>query len=599
MVVRGNRANNILSPDATYAQRNRKRWLTETYEYLIVKKNIYTDFRTEVVSIQTGKTLMVVGGLWHNLASYYISAEEAAELDIPVTHRWFINPPQERLFSLLPLQLDNKREIPLTEVMIRSGRRTGKTEGAILYTLAVSVVQPFSKIIIFGMDHNSNQEMLAKIAAAMPPEWYGYYDQVHKVLTMRNGSTIQFFSQRAYKRAGRGLSADLVLLDEFSVFDQPDMILEGIKAALVELGGIAIAIYTPSVQHTCPYYEEQKSKSPDPELNKAIKTIYFGSTFDNITLSERAIRQTKLLSKSYSQSQYDREVGGIWTRASGVCFPEFQRDKHVLTVFPEYYVDITKEYCRERWDNEYEFLCGMDFNQSPTSFSINKIGWSPSGGDIYCVGHLEQNETTTPKFIESMIMPWLRTIYPNLDDTERVKKILIIADASSWFLGAGSGNKNHDAFVTPHRNYLIDAGFEVIKPTGYHRTMQRRKKNTENIGGNPLRANRYNITQSRILDRYNTPHYFVLDTCGKVIETYENHILYNGVPDIKNTYAHTYDCTSYILTAIYSTIQLFASDTVEITRTYEIVYNIGQTFLTAEQRAKHPIVQLTGKELVT
>jgi hypothetical protein len=542
---------------------------------------------------------MVVGGLWHNLASYYLDKEEEAEQNIPIVNKWFINPPQEKLFSLLPIQIDNNRDIPLTEVMIRSGRRTGKTEGAILYTLAVSVIQPFSKIIVFGMDHNSNQEMLSKIAAAMPPEWYAYYDQVHKILTMRNGSTIQFFSQRAYKRAGRGLSADLVLLDEFSVYDQPEMILEGIKASLVQLGGICIAIYTPSVMHTCPYYEEQKSKSPDPEMNKAIKTLYFGSTFDNITLSERAIRQTKLLSKSYSQSQFDREISGIWTRASGICFPDFQRDKHILTSFPDFYFDITAEYCRERWDIEADFLCGMDFNQSPTSFSINKLGWSPSGGDIYCVGHLEQNETTTPKFIESMIMPWLRTVYPNLDDTERVKKILIIADASSWFLGAGTGNKNHDAFVTPHRNYLVEAGFEVIKPTGTHRKLQSRTRNKEILGGNPLRGNRYQLTLSRIMDRYNTPHYFVMDTCGKVIETYENHVLYNGMPDLKNSFSHTYDCTSYVLTAIYSTIQLFAADAVEITRTYEIVYNIGQTKLSAEQRAMHPIVKLTGKELVT
>lgn len=599
MVLRGNRANSILSPDATWSQRNRKRWLEETYKYLIEDKNIVTDFRTEIVSIKTGQTLMKVGALWNNLASYYLPKDEEDELDIPIKHKWFINPPQEKLFALLPMQLDTKRKIPLTEVMIRAGRRTGKTFGTILYALAVAVVQPFSKIVVFGMDHNSNMEMLTKISASMPVEWYSYFDAVSKTLYMRNGSTIQFFSQRSYKRAGRGLSADLVILDEFSVYENPDMILEGVKASLVELGGIVIALYTPSSIHTCPYYEEQKAKSPDPELNKSVKTIYFGPTTDNVVLSERAIRQTNLLAKSYSQAQYDREILGLWTRATGICFPDFQREKHVLSSFPEYYCDITKEYCRERWEIDADYICGMDFNTSPTSFSMNKIGWSPSGGDIYCVGHLEQNDTTTPKFIETMILPWLRTVYPNLDDSERVKKIIIVADASSWYAGAGQGTRNYDAFVTPHRNYLVDAGFEVIKPRGFKRRVNRRNKNVADMGGNPKRADRYQITLSRILDRMNIQHYFVLDTCSKVIEVYENHVLYNGLPDLKSGYAHTYDCTSYVLTACYSSIQLYAEDAVELTRTYEIVYEIGLNKMTPEQRAMHPVVKMTGKELLT
>lgn len=592
------RARMMLSPDSAFAGQNPLRWLSETYSTLVVERGLYTDFRVSIKALEDGSELMQLGGIWHNLSGSYLSPEEAAELNWPVDCTWWMNKPQVKLFSLLPLIFDRAREIPLAQIQARGGRRSGKTEGGVRMALAIAAALPYSKIAVFGMDFKSNNEMLLKISAIMPQEWYAHYDLAKNTLHLRNGSHFMFFSQKNYKKAGRSYSFDFILLDEVPTYDNSQAVMEGCRGAIVEYDGIIMSIYTPPPMREVMYWEEQKSRSPDPELNQSVKTLYFGSSDDNITLSAKAKRKIQLMAKNMSKSEYEREILGKWSRNSGVVFYDFKREIHVIDTVPAYLVDITREYCQERWGATYDWICGMDFNESPMQFTAYRVYWDPSGGTFICHYNLSANDTNTEKFIYSNILPWLRSQYPSItSDIELAERIAIIADASSWW--QGTGNRSHQDAVTPAHKYLQNAGFAVYRPKPFVRRTNTRRANTQRFGANPIRIDRMESYRGRLLDRFGHAHVLFLANCTDVINSIENVPLLNGQPDYKCDFAHAYDAASYPVYNAYPRLQLSTVDADTLNMTYRIVHDIGQKLLTADQRKAHPVVAATGQELLT
>jgi hypothetical protein len=594
----GARARQMLSPDSAFAGMNPLRWIHETYANLITERGVYCDFRVSVKAIENENELMQIGGIWHTLSGAYLSKAEADALEWPVETVWWMNKPQVKLFSLLPLMFEKDRDIPLAQIQARGGRRSGKTEGGVRMALAIAAMLPYSKIGVFGMDYKSNHEMLLKIVAIMPQSWYANYDQALNTLYLRNGSSVIFFSQKNYKKAGRSYSFDFILLDELPTYDNSGAVMEGCRGAIVEYDGVIMSIYTPPPQRETCYWEEQKSRSPDPELSLSVKTLYFGSSYDNITLSEKAKRKIKLMSKNMSNSEYEREILGKWSRSTGVVFYDFKRETHVVETVPPYLVDITREYCRTKWGEPFDYICGMDFNESPMQFTAYKLYWDPAGGTMICHANLSESDTNTEKFIYSKILPWLRGQYPGIKlDADLAKQVAIIADASSWWQGTGA--KTHRDAVTPAHNYLHNAGFTVYRPKAYPKRTNTKRSNVERFGGNPIRIDRMESFRGRLFDRFNQAHVLFLSTCPGVIDSIENIPLANGQPDYRSDYAHAYDAASYPVYNLYPRLQLSTTDPATLTLTYSIVHDIGQKELTPEQRNAHPMTQTCGSDLVT
>jgi hypothetical protein len=349
------------------------------------------------------------------------------------------------------------------------------------------------------------------------------------------------------------------------------------------------------------YWEEQKSRSPDPELNQSIKTIYFGSTYENTTLTAKAIRKIKLLEKSMSKSEYMREILGKWTKNTGRAMYDFKIETHVIQSVPNYLHDITSYYCDARWEggSEHDFICGMDFNESPMTLTVYKLYWSPSGGTLIQHAELSGDNTDTPKFIQSHIFPWLRAQYPHITkDSELARKIMIVADASAWWQGANAG-KSRLEVCSPAYDHLKSAGFRVIQPKPETPKRRKTKYNKERHGSNPLRADRLDSFRGRIMDKYGYRHIYWLENCSQTIECIDNVPLIQGIPDVKSKYAHFYDAASYPVYNIYPRIQLTTTDPDDLNKTYGIVHEIGQRYLTKEQREEHPIFIDSNKEIIT
>ncbi len=583
------------------ASRSPRKWLDLYHKNFIESGRLYIDFRVKVIDALNQNELMQIGGIYHKWAGTYISKEEELnEYKRPIQTVWYMSPPQVRLFSLLPLVLDRNREYPISQIQVRGGRRSGKTEGAVRFALAFCVINTYAKVGMFGLDYKSNNEMLAKIQAVIPEEWISSYDKKHSTLYFMNGSSIVFFSQRNYKKAGRSYSFDLVLLDEPTYYDNTAAVLEGCKGATVEYDGCIISVYTPPPIHETMYFEEKKSMSSDEALRASIKTIYYGSSYDNIFLSEKAKRKIKLAERQMTNSEYAREILGKYSKTEGTAIYDFNKDIHVLHRVPEYLVDITRYYCEERWDISAEYICGMDFNVSPMTFVAFKLYWSPSGGTLVAHYELYDKDTNTDKFLHRKIIPWLNGVFnDNSTQEEKVQKVVIVADASAWWQGAGGQSKKYGDVTDTAYRILSSAGFKVIQPKSMVRRVNKNVSNRSRYGANPARMERLECLRSRILDRYNNSHIFFLDGCKNCIESMEKMPLARGgIPDIKSEYCHMYDALSYVVYNLYPKFQLSNVDEDELTKTYEIVHRIGKEKLSNEEKDKHPIVASTGKYLL-
>ena len=597
------RAQQKLSANSEYAISHRKRWLYETYAALIQEHGIYIDFRVQIRALKDDRPLLRIGGVYHRWSGEYLSGTElqVAEKALGDPVVWRLTKPQIKLFSFLPRLLDKDREIPIQELLLRGGRRTSKTEGGVLLTLAMGIIYPYSKLACFTLDYKSAQEMLGKFEMLMPESWYASYDKSLNTMYLRNGTTIQFFSQKNYKKAGRSYSFDMILLDEPTYYENSQAILDGCIGSVIQYDGAIVALFTPPPVRETFYFEEQKSKSPEPELNQSVKTIYFGATFDNEALSEKAIRRTMLLAKTMSKSEYEREILGRYARSSGAAIYDYHKDVHIIPVVPDYLVDITSEYCGERWNGgeSYEFIGGMDFNESPMSFCAYKIYWDPSGGTMIAHKHIFGQDVNALRFGQQYLLPWLRTMYPTIhSDSELVSKIILIVDASAWWQGDNAG-KGRDSVLNTAQKQLQSLGFTCKEPKVAPRRTNSKKTNKNKYGSNPLRSDRMESFRSRLLDHNNYPHVFWLETCKEIAECVENVQLKNGKPDPKSEFAHGYDASSYPIYNMYPKLQLFSTDVGDLLKTYSIVHDIGQKCLTEEQRMAHPVCQALGKDLVT
>ena len=577
------------------------RWLAETHRNLIENHGVYADMRVKIEDYSTGELLMICGGLWHKWLGEYVSDADAQEYmdSHEITTVWRLNSPQRRLFSAIPLLTDRERMYPIQEILLRGGRRSGKTEGAVMLSLAWSIMFPFSKIGICAIDLKSANEMFGKIEYLLPDHWIQGRDQQLNILYLVNGTSLHFNTSRAYKKAGRSYSFDLVLLDEPPTYDRPAEVLTGYRGAIVEYDGCIVAIYTPPEVHETFYAEERKSRSLDPEISGAVKCLYFGSTFDNVCLNEKSKRKLRSSEKTMSAEEAQRELYGKWARSTGSAFPDWDHSLNVISAVPEYLVDITTEYLEARFEGgeNWEWICGMDFNETPMSMTISKLYWDPSGGTMVQHYELYRDKSNAQKFIHSDMLPWLRSQYPDISDPyDLAGKILIVADASAWWQGENAGKTALSVYESS-ASVLRSHGFHCVQPAGRMKRT-RSKANDKTHIKNPLRKNRLESMRSRICDYYNYRHAFILDSCPKTIECIEQIELKSGLPDVKSAFAHGYDAASYPLYKLYPKLQLVTDDLDNLNKTYHFVHEIGQRALTEAQRMAHPICQALGKDIV-
>ena len=397
-----------------------------TNEILNSPDGINVNMLASIRNYETGEELVQVGGIYSRYLGKYIPvAADPAVI-------WHLNKGQMKLFELLPQVLDKSIKNPVTEVIAYGGRRTGKTEGAVLMALALTLIYPRSVGALYGYDYESALNALDKIFRMVPDNWIVRWNQQKKILYFANGSEIRFKTAKAGKRAGRSFAFSWVILDEPSFYDNASQILTGVLPATIESHGAVFMITSPAGRDAV-FWETEKSKDPDPEISESIRTIYFGSTFDNPFIDAKGLAKIKILAKTMSKTDYQQEILGEPANIDGLVLYDWNRVIHVKSS-ALLGKDITQEVCLELFNVHAEWIFGMDFNESPMAMSVWKLY---NKGHLHCHMSVLQDNMNAMKFGQEVLLPFLRSQYPGIPDAELVKKCIIIGDATGQWKGYG------------------------------------------------------------------------------------------------------------------------------------------------------------------
>jgi hypothetical protein len=511
-----------------------------TNEILNSPDGINVNMLASIRNYETGEELVQVGGIYSRYLGKYIPvAADPAVI-------WHLNKGQMKLFELLPQVLDKSIKNPVTEVIAYGGRRTGKTEGAVLMALALTLIYPRSVGALYGYDYESALNALDKIFRMVPDNWIVRWNQQKKILYFANGSEIRFKTAKAGKRAGRSFAFSWVILDEPSFYDNASQILTGVLPATIESHGAVFMITSPAGRDAV-FWETEKSKDPDPEISESIRTIYFGSTFDNPFIDAKGIAKIKILAKTMSKTDYQQEILGEPANIDGLVLYDWHRVIHVKSS-SLLGKDITQEVCLELFKVHAEWIFGMDFNESPMALSAWKLY---DKGHLHCHLSVLQDNMNAMKFGQEVLLPFLRSQYPGIPDAELTKKCIIIGDATGQWKGVGE----HDWKQLPSWSHLKTLGFTVLAPDDRvfyqpravkHGTKRNSNMNRIGSGGmNPRKIDRMEAVRSRLYDMEGHSYISVGADVSDVIKMAENLQLYHGQPDKFSEWEHLWDAWSY------------------------------------------------------
>jgi len=568
---------------------NPETYIAQVYDAFVTRGKLIVDYRIDIET-HDGKFLFRIGSFYNLLTNKYIDVPP--ELYCLPARKWILNPPQVRLFALLSDLLDREKEHPIQEIYCRGGRRSGKTEGAVLLGLAFSVMYAGANIGVFSLDHKSGKNMLEKIQHLGCPDWFERYDMINHCLYMSNGSQIHFFSQKNYRKAGRSYSFDFLLLDEAPYYENLPFLLESVRGSIIQHDGCLCAIYSPPPWFDSCYHQETKAANPDPAVSEPIKVVEFGSTLENVFLSDKAKRKVVDAARNMTKDEYTREIKGQYSKTDGLVLYDFSRAVHVVQSVPAYLIDITTDFSEKMWGKKgVDWVIGMDFNENPLVACCQKIYWDPFGGTLVTHDELIDFNSNTEKFIRNKLLPWLKSMYPQMkDDKELARKVVIVADASSWWQGTGKNNTK-DALVVPAQKFLQAYGFYSMPPKAIVRNSNAKSVNKQMLGRNPSRGERMETTRTRLLDQFQQPHLYILSHCENLIKVCESLELYQGLPDLRSEHVHQYDAWTYPIYRLYPRVQLHKLDDSNLSGTYYTVAKIGET-LDQVAKGKHPYEQL-------
>lgn len=176
-----------------------------------------------------------------------------------------------------------------------------------------------------------NSIMLPELRRWLPPSalingsWEDSYSKQARLLTLSNGSTMDFMTYEMSTDKHAGTSRHFTWFDE----EPPKHIFDEDLLRLVDVDGHWWMTMTPVNGMTWVYYsyyqpivEEGK---PDPNVD-----VFLIATTQNPYISEEALDE---ITKGLSEEERQARRFGKFMAASGLVYPEFREDVHVLPDF--------------------------------------------------------------------------------------------------------------------------------------------------------------------------------------------------------------------------------------------------------------------------
>ena len=262
-----------------------------------------------------------------------------------------------------------------------AGRRFGKSRLAETELVEQALRKPGSRSVYMCPSRvQAKQVLWAGLKERVPMDWIRSKNETALSLTLINGSVIQL-SGADYSDALRGISADLIVLDEFCFVTDLSNQLAALRPMLSTTRGKMLLISTPAGGGSAAHEIYERAKTADAVDWEAFTftSVDGGWIPPEEVESQRATMDAALFRQEYFAS---------FESLVGACYPEFSS---ALNVSPQA-------------DDGGPLVAGLDFNISPFACVIARI----RDGGVHVIDEIELHQADTRMMSEEILRR-----YPN------------------------------------------------------------------------------------------------------------------------------------------------------------------------------------------
>lgn len=262
----------------------------------------------------------------------------------------------------------------LFELLLRGGRRGGKTHAAGVFVVLLCVAMRRRIVHALSAINDTSVELIALLSSLMPAEWYGGKMRQRKnrppEFVLANGSVIRMLSGKAYRKQGR---ADMALLNEMQD-GFPIETYDKVRAPCADTGGLLLAAFNPA--------DEADSLWVDEKFHAAMDGRIIGArAFQLIAKDNPLILHESLtaMASGMDARRKRRELDGEDVPIGDAVMIEWVAREHYVDP-PSDWPDITAAFLAARGQPPASGFAGMDFQGSPfMSGRILRVYRSPTG----------------------------------------------------------------------------------------------------------------------------------------------------------------------------------------------------------------------------
>jgi len=256
-----------------------------------------------------------------------------------------------------------------------AGRRFGKSRLAESELVEQALKKPGSRSVYLAPSRVQAKQILWQgLKERVPREWIRTKNETSLQLTLINGSVVQL-AGADYSDSLRGISADLIVVDEFCFVQDFQSQMAALRPMLGTTQGRMLLISTPAGggNYAHELYERAGTEEAVDWERFTFTSVDGGWIPESEVESQRATMDAALFRQEYFAS---------FETLSGICYPEFGG----LNISPQA-------------DDGGPLVVGMDFNVSPFVAVVARV----RDGGVHVIAEIELHHADTRQMSEELL----------------------------------------------------------------------------------------------------------------------------------------------------------------------------------------------------
>lgn len=257
-----------------------------------------------------------------------------------------------------------------------AGRRFGKSRLSEVELLEQALKKPGSRSVYMAPSRVQAKQILwAGLKERVPASWIRAKNETALTLTLNNGSIIQL-AGADYSDSLRGISADLIVLDEYCFIQDLENQMAALRPMLSTTKGRMLLISTPAGGGTYSQELFERAKSAD---NPGWQAFQFTSV-DGGWIPESEVEAQRA---TMDELLFKQEYYAGFMSLLGACYPQFST---TLNVSPQ-------------TDDGGPLVVGMDFNVSPFCAVVLRV----RGNTVAVIDEIELHQADTAQMAKELL----------------------------------------------------------------------------------------------------------------------------------------------------------------------------------------------------